>query len=69
MSEKVFDKSNINYYEDMEPSKFANWTLKFGKHKGKTFKHTADEDPAYADWIIEKFDDKEPLKRFFISVK
>lgn len=66
---KIFDKSKINYYEELEPSKFANWVLRFGKHKGKTFKNTALEDPEYCDWIIEKFDDKEPLKRFFISVK
>ena len=66
---EIFDKSKINYYEDVEPSKFANWVVKFGKHKGKTFKQTTDEDPDYADWIIEKFDDKEPLKRFCLSVK
>lgn len=69
MSEKIFDKSKVNYYLDLEPCKFANWTLRFGKHKGKTFQDTADEDPAYMDWIIDKFDDQEPLKRFFISVK
>lgn len=69
MSEKkVFDKSKINYYLDVEPSKFANWKVKFGKHKGKSFEELTEQEPTYCEWIVDNFDEKEPLRRFIESV-
>lgn len=66
--EKIVEvKKKVNYYEDVEPSKFKNWKIKFGKHKGVTFQELYDHEPEYCEWIVEKFDAKEPLRRFIES--
>jgi DNA polymerase III epsilon subunit-like protein len=38
--------------------KIANtWRLSRGKHKDKTLKHIANEDPSYLSWMLNKVDD------------
>jgi len=58
IEKKVYD------YTTTDLSQMNTWSIKFGKHKGKTFGEMLKEDPEYCSWIVSKFDKEDALVQF-----
>ncbi len=55
---KIYD------YTQTDLSRMANWSIKFGKHKGSTFGKMFEQDPDYCTWIVNKFEKEDALVQF-----
>jgi len=55
---KVYD------YTQTSLTQMADWSIKFGKHKGTTFGELLTNHPDYCQWISANFDGGDALVQF-----
>lgn len=56
------DANDLNVIKEVTQEEADNYTLTFGKFKGKTLKEVQEEKPDYIDWLLDNSKDERMIK-------